>query len=70
MNATIRINMDNSAFANDWQNELASILDNLAKSLRNVPSRDRAWSLRDANGNTVGMMGVTGTGSGQGRCDT
>lgn len=59
MKATITIDMDNAAFADDWQQELARILDKLATSLRTYPSADSRWALRDINGNTVGEMEIT-----------
>lgn len=60
MKATLTVNMDNSAFEENPHEELARILEGLARSLRGYPCRDRSWGLRDANGNTVGIMEIEG----------
>lgn len=51
MHATIKIQMDNAAFEDSWQHELARILRDLAK---HIESGDESRRLMDTNGNHVG----------------
>jgi len=53
MKCTIEINMNNSAFEDDPNGELARILNNLSKSLAVGPIPYSIW---DINGNRVGQM--------------
>ena len=59
MHATIKINMDNAAFANNHSGELARILRDLAdKVSHSDASNFDEWSVRDYNGNTIGSLKI------------
>lgn len=59
MKATIRINMDNDAFAESWGYELSRILKQLADNVIEETNPDYESNLRDTNGNKVGIFTVT-----------
>lgn len=56
MKATITIQMDNAAFADEPATELARILRNLAERIEEGSTESR---LRDINGNHVGQFTIT-----------
>jgi len=57
MEAVIRVNMDNAAFAFDPQWELAGILRRVEERLLKEPFV-REWFLQDTNRNTVGTLEI------------
>lgn len=61
MRATITINMDNAAFDDTQQYELARILAKLANTVQGSSITDiNGQSIRDINGNVVGSIKITG----------
>jgi hypothetical protein len=64
MKCTIDISMDNAAFSDDPNEELARILEDLADKLRNeiMPATDPfRHKIYDINGNAVGSLVVKRT---------
>lgn len=57
MEFTLNINCDNAAFAGGPLDEVATILDDVARRIR---GGDREGSVRDTNGNTVGGFELAG----------
>lgn len=58
MEFTLTFDCDNDAFADDPSDEIARILDNVA---RRVNDGARDGKIMDVNGNTVGNFTLTGT---------
>lgn len=53
MNCTIKINMDNSAFDDNPEYELARILKDLSARIENTVRKPLFYVIRDINGNKV-----------------
>jgi hypothetical protein len=63
MKATITVAMDNAAFGDEPNWELARILRELAHRIHdNTPTAINGTELRDVNGNYVGQIKYTGKG--------